>query len=232
MNEFRPERLSRIRAERGWSLREAAKETGNTKETISELENGRRKPHPATLRKLANGFGVPISYFLDAIAPKAQSRPSSETPEDLIGEERPALSIKEASAAPARFSEFPGLRAARERRGILRYELATRTGMSPDDIAGLESGARDPDSDTLARLTSALGATPGELGFAPEQYEPFLRELERQKEQDRRKLEELDASDTRAMLLRERMRSPEERKLADAVNEIEKEEERPASEAG
>jgi transcriptional regulator with XRE-family HTH domain len=66
MNEFRPERLFRVRLERGWSLREAARETGNTKETISELERGKRKPHPTTLRSLAEGFGVPVSFFFES----------------------------------------------------------------------------------------------------------------------------------------------------------------------
>jgi transcriptional regulator with XRE-family HTH domain len=88
LNEFQPERLSRLRAERGWSLREAAKATGGTKETISELEHGKRKPHPGTLRKLANGFGVPVRYFLEPSTPKEPSRLSHAAPEKTSGEER------------------------------------------------------------------------------------------------------------------------------------------------
>jgi transcriptional regulator with XRE-family HTH domain len=88
MNEFRPERLSRLRAERGWSLREAARATGGTKETINDLERGKRKPHPATLRKLAIGFGVPVSYFLEHSTPKEPSRLSHAVPEKTSGEER------------------------------------------------------------------------------------------------------------------------------------------------
>jgi transcriptional regulator with XRE-family HTH domain len=88
MNEFQPEKLARVRAERGWSLREAAKATGGTKETINDLERGKRTPHPATLRKLADGFGVPVTYFLEPAAPKAPSRPLPESPEEAPEEER------------------------------------------------------------------------------------------------------------------------------------------------
>jgi transcriptional regulator with XRE-family HTH domain len=89
MNEFRPEKLARIRVERGWSLREAAKLTGGTKETINDLERGKRTPHPTTLRKLADGFGVPVTYFLEPTVPKVSSRPSPEAPEEASEEERP-----------------------------------------------------------------------------------------------------------------------------------------------
>jgi transcriptional regulator with XRE-family HTH domain len=57
-------RLRRVRLERGLSLRGAATETGVTKETLSDLERARRHPHPPTLAKIADGYGVEISDLL------------------------------------------------------------------------------------------------------------------------------------------------------------------------
>jgi transcriptional regulator with XRE-family HTH domain len=57
-------RLRRIRLERGLSLRGAAAKIGVTKETLSDLERARRQPHPPTLAKIAEGYGVEISDLL------------------------------------------------------------------------------------------------------------------------------------------------------------------------
>jgi len=57
-------RLRRIRLERGLSLRGAALKIGVTKETLSDLERARRHPHPPTLAKIAEGYGVEISDLL------------------------------------------------------------------------------------------------------------------------------------------------------------------------
>jgi transcriptional regulator with XRE-family HTH domain len=80
-------RLHRTRVERGLSLRQAAAQTGVTKETLSDLERGRRTPHPPTLAKIAKGYGVEISDLLGpmveeepALAGKAKAPPSPEQP--------------------------------------------------------------------------------------------------------------------------------------------------------
>jgi|SRR5215212_9876501 len=54
------DKLSLIRAERGLTLRKAAKLTGVSKETLNDLERGRRKPHLHTLHKIARGYGVAV----------------------------------------------------------------------------------------------------------------------------------------------------------------------------
>ncbi len=60
------------RLERGLTLRGAAERTGVSKETISELERGLRKPHPPTLYKLAQGYGIGVGELLeDPAAPLA-----------------------------------------------------------------------------------------------------------------------------------------------------------------
>jgi transcriptional regulator with XRE-family HTH domain len=76
-------RLYRVRLERGLSLRQAAAQTGVTKETISDLERALRHPHPPTLAKIAAGYGVEISDLLGPLeepAPKAAAPSTSGQP--------------------------------------------------------------------------------------------------------------------------------------------------------
>ncbi len=61
-----PKRLRVLRAERGLTIKQAAESAGVTRETVRELELGRRSPHEPTLAKIANAYGVPIGELLDA----------------------------------------------------------------------------------------------------------------------------------------------------------------------
>jgi transcriptional regulator with XRE-family HTH domain len=72
-------RLRRIRLERGLSLRGAAAKIGVTKETLSDLERARRQPHPPTLAKIAEGYGVEISDLLGPMV-EEEPVPLAETP--------------------------------------------------------------------------------------------------------------------------------------------------------
>jgi XRE family transcriptional regulator, regulator of sulfur utilization len=62
-------KLLRARLEQGLTLRTAAKKTGVSKETISELERGKRSPHPPTLYKIAQGYGIPVGELLQEEEP-------------------------------------------------------------------------------------------------------------------------------------------------------------------
>lgn len=44
---------------------EAAKKTGVTRATLSELERGHRHPVAPTLVKIAEGYGVPVEELLE-----------------------------------------------------------------------------------------------------------------------------------------------------------------------
>ena len=57
-------RLRVLRAERGWTQREAASHCGVTKETLGWLERGERQPHDITLAKIARGYGIPVEELL------------------------------------------------------------------------------------------------------------------------------------------------------------------------
>ncbi len=195
------ERIIELRERAGLTQGEAAKRAGVGVTTWSNIETGTiTRPHARTLIKIARTLGVD---------PEELTTPKAQAP----------LSLSEASAAVARFSELPGLMAARERRGISRNELAARSSMSPSDIAGLEEGTREADPDILERLTNALGATSGELGFPPEQYAAHLEADERDNERIRRELAELDPSEMRALIMRSLLESRGARKVRDAINE-------------
>ncbi len=73
-------RLRLLRAERGWTLREAAPKLGVTPGTLSELERGVRHPQDVTLARIAKGYGVPFEELLEepALAGKAEAPLSPE----------------------------------------------------------------------------------------------------------------------------------------------------------
>ena len=58
-------RLRVLRAERGLSLTEAAERIGVTRDTISEIERGKRHPYMPTLAKIAQGYDVPVEELLE-----------------------------------------------------------------------------------------------------------------------------------------------------------------------
>lgn len=53
-----PEKLKAARKAKVYSLQDLARYSGVHRQTIYNLEAGRRKPHPATVRKLADALGV------------------------------------------------------------------------------------------------------------------------------------------------------------------------------
>jgi transcriptional regulator with XRE-family HTH domain len=69
------EKLRVLRARRGLSLTEAAGRAGITRDTLSDLEHGKRHPYMPTLSKIAAGYGVPVEELLEepALAGKAEA---------------------------------------------------------------------------------------------------------------------------------------------------------------
>ncbi len=58
--------LKSLRQDRQWSLHQAAKHTGVSKAMLGQIERGESSPTVATLWKIATGFNVPFSTFLEA----------------------------------------------------------------------------------------------------------------------------------------------------------------------
>jgi transcriptional regulator with XRE-family HTH domain len=65
METWLPRKLRILRVRQGLTLVEAAKKTGVTRVTLSELERGHREPVAPTLVKIAEGYGVPIEELLE-----------------------------------------------------------------------------------------------------------------------------------------------------------------------
>ncbi len=57
--------LRSLRKERGWSLDKTSLETGVSKAMLGQIEREESSPTIATLWKIANGFQVPFSSFID-----------------------------------------------------------------------------------------------------------------------------------------------------------------------
>ncbi|MFB2865522.1 helix-turn-helix domain-containing protein [Aeromonas sp. MdU4] len=65
MNQHLASRLKELRCERGWSLDAAARETGVSKAMLGQIERGESSPTVATLWKIATGFRVSFSSFIE-----------------------------------------------------------------------------------------------------------------------------------------------------------------------
>ena len=57
--------VKQLRQERGWSQQEVADRVGLNKMTISQYENGKRKPSFEMIEALAEVFHVDLNYLLD-----------------------------------------------------------------------------------------------------------------------------------------------------------------------
>jgi len=73
MQESLGHRLRVMRAERGLSLREAARRAGVVKETISDIERGHTHPYDVTLAKLARAYDVPVEELFKEPVPLDES---------------------------------------------------------------------------------------------------------------------------------------------------------------
>ena len=59
-------RIRELRTERGWSLDEAASQTGLSRSSLYKIEKDKMSPTFDALRKLAEGFGIGIQQLLVA----------------------------------------------------------------------------------------------------------------------------------------------------------------------
>lgn len=56
--------LKQLRLERGWSQQDVADKIGLNKMTVSQYENGQRRPSFNRIKKIAEVFHVDINYLL------------------------------------------------------------------------------------------------------------------------------------------------------------------------
>lgn len=57
------ERLKKLRAEKGLTIKALSELSGVTSVSISSYENGHRKAHPITIAKLAKALGCSYDYL-------------------------------------------------------------------------------------------------------------------------------------------------------------------------
>ncbi len=94
------ERLRVLRARRGLSLTEAAERAGVTRDTISDLERGKRRAYMPTLTKIAKGYGVPVEELLEEPVPLGEAPEAGLTDAGLMKILlNPAASASETEAA-------------------------------------------------------------------------------------------------------------------------------------
>ena len=86
METWLPHKLRVLRMRQGLTLIDAAKKTGVTRATLSELERGHRHPVAPTLVKIAKGYGVPVEELLEEPVPLAPA-PSASPPPDVAAAE-------------------------------------------------------------------------------------------------------------------------------------------------
>src|SRR5918993_3784993 len=80
------EKLRVLRARMGLSLTEAASRAGVTRDTLSDLEHGKRQPYMPTLAKIAAGYGVTVEELLEepALAGNAEDPPETGQSEEVV----------------------------------------------------------------------------------------------------------------------------------------------------
>ncbi len=59
------QKLKTLRSDRSWSLDVTSQKTGVSKAMLGQIERGESSPTIATLWKIASGFDVPFSFFVD-----------------------------------------------------------------------------------------------------------------------------------------------------------------------
>ena len=65
-------KYEKLLEERGETSYQVSKATGVGQNTLSDWKTGRSQPKVDKLQKIADHFGVPVSYFLDSSTPVDQ----------------------------------------------------------------------------------------------------------------------------------------------------------------
>ena len=150
MDESLALKLRVLRAERGWTLNQAAERAGVQPETISDAEHGKRRPYTPTLTKIAKGYGVPVEELLGEAVPLAEA---SQEEMERLEEER-----LEADSPKDRQHWETVLASVRERQSEVEAEVEELVALSDHSKADLYRVKRalDEAQDCLNTLMLAL----------------------------------------------------------------------------
>jgi transcriptional regulator with XRE-family HTH domain len=157
-------RIRQIRAERGWTVRRLAQESGVDKNTISEAERGLRNPNPITMHKLAGALGVEVSDLLRRAAWDAavvEGRRLRET-----GQGRMSKALSEWSASEQRGEPYAARREyLDEMEDLLQeaYGAYTAVGEAYIEAALTQGGSEAKVPSYLREESRTMGHFYGEL---------------------------------------------------------------------
>ena len=70
-------RLKTARSNKGWSLDKTSQHTGVSKAMLGQIERGESSPTVVRLWSIANGFELPLSYFLTDLAQTQPNTPAN-----------------------------------------------------------------------------------------------------------------------------------------------------------
>ena len=86
--------LKLARKEKGWSLDVACQFTGVSKAMLGQIERGESSPTVAKLWDIANGFKLPLSYFLAVVSKDTVSKdPLSKDSVNIVEVTNPDLTV-------------------------------------------------------------------------------------------------------------------------------------------
>jgi len=142
-------RLVALRTAKYWTGAALARRVGVTQATVWAYEQGKYRPRPETLRRLADALGADYAELAQLVG---------------IGTEAEEAATRRAARARASVGGVSGqLLAARTRKGWTQAECGRRAGLTRQAIWRYEQGRHPPREERLRQLADALGANYAEL---------------------------------------------------------------------
>jgi transcriptional regulator with XRE-family HTH domain len=181
------ERLRVLRAQHGLSLIEASEKIGVNRHTLRDLELGKREPYGPTIRKIAEGYNVPLARLLEeepvaagkAEAPEAGPTGASAEHEEHEGQPSLNDALEEQRREERRRAQLEEVRESyrEEREEVARYlarwEQWLETGGIPEEaVREFLVAARAFYPALLGLLRSELTEIAVVLGIEPAPYLP------------------------------------------------------------
>ena len=145
--EIIPIRLKEARKRTGFTQIEVSELVGLRQNTLSRYELGTILPSIEMIGKLAEFYGVSLDWIFGLVLPQGTGYRKHEQDTDSVNDDA------EPESFPAR------LKKARENFCYTQDELAIELGIGRSSISNYESGFREPDFETLAKLANCFGVT-------------------------------------------------------------------------
>ena len=144
-----------LRVARGWTIEQAAENTGVDPRHLQRIEKGRVATSLATLLRVADSLQVALRALVVDVVPVV--------PEELsvAQADPPAPEPRSPSATPVEIDDLPRLigrkiALLRRERGWTQAQLAARSALTEPYLQRIERGRQNPSIKVLARIAGAL----------------------------------------------------------------------------